>query len=45
VSNWTELLHRITVVVEHSDGYNDDVEKAKTDMVTIDCFELIEWMI
>jgi hypothetical protein len=30
--------------MEHNDGYNDDVEKAKTNMVTIDCLELINWM-
>jgi hypothetical protein len=36
VSNWTELLQRSNVVIEHNDGYNDDVEKAKPDMVTID---------
>jgi hypothetical protein len=36
VSNWTELLHHSNMVMEHNDGYNDDVEKAKPDMVTID---------
>jgi hypothetical protein len=30
--------------MEHNDDYNDDVEKAKTNMVTIDCLELIKWM-
>jgi hypothetical protein len=37
VSNWTELLHHNNVAMENDDGYNDDVEKAKTDVVTIDC--------
>jgi hypothetical protein len=44
VSNWTELLYHSNVVMEHNDGYNDDVEKAKTNIVTIDCLELIKWM-
>jgi phosphoribosyl-ATP pyrophosphohydrolase len=44
VSNWTELLYHSNVVMKHNDGYNDDVEKAKTNMVTIDCLELIKWM-
>jgi hypothetical protein len=30
--------------MEHNDGYNDDVEKAKTNMVAIDCLVLIKWM-
>jgi hypothetical protein len=33
------------MAMEHNDGYNDDVEKAKTGIVTIDCLELIKWMI
>jgi hypothetical protein len=28
--------------MEHSDGYHDDVEKAKTDMVASNCLELIK---
>jgi hypothetical protein len=37
VSNWTELLRRSNVAMEHNNGFNDDVEKAKPDIVTIDC--------
>jgi hypothetical protein len=44
VSNWTKLLHHSNVAMEHNDGYKDDVEKAKLVMVTIDCLELIKWM-
>jgi hypothetical protein len=36
VSNWTELLYRSNVVMEHNGGYNNDVEKAKPDIFTID---------
>jgi hypothetical protein len=34
----TELLHRNNVILENDDGYSD--ERAKPDMVTIDCLML-----
>jgi hypothetical protein len=33
------------VAREHNDGYDGDVEKAKLDMITIDCLSLIKGMI